>query len=41
LIHRAPGAAEARKRERYRNGERSYDLDGLRQIVEGRPALGS
>jgi 4-hydroxy-4-methyl-2-oxoglutarate aldolase len=29
-------AAEAFKRERYRNGELSYDLDGLRAIVEGR-----
>lgn len=28
-------AAEVRKRERYRNGELSYDLDGLRAIVEG------
>jgi len=34
-------AAEVRKRERYRNGELSYDLDGLREIVEGRPALGT
>ena len=33
--------AEVRKRERYRNGELSYDLDGLREIVEGRPALGT
>jgi 4-hydroxy-4-methyl-2-oxoglutarate aldolase len=31
-------AAEAVKRERYRNGELSYDLDGLRAIVEGDPA---
>jgi 4-hydroxy-4-methyl-2-oxoglutarate aldolase len=29
-------AAEAVKRERYRNGELSYDLDGLRALVEGR-----
>jgi len=28
-------AAEALKRERYRNGELSYDLDGLRAVVEG------
>jgi 4-hydroxy-4-methyl-2-oxoglutarate aldolase len=28
-------AAEAVKRERYRNGELSYDLDGLRALVEG------
>jgi 4-hydroxy-4-methyl-2-oxoglutarate aldolase len=28
-------AAEALKRERYRRGELSYDLDGLRGIVEG------
>lgn len=28
-------AAEALKRERYRAGEFSYDLDGLRAIVEG------
>ena len=28
-------AAEAVKRERYRSGELSYDLDGLRAIVEG------
>ncbi len=28
-------AAEISKRERYRNGELSYDLDGLRAIVEG------
>jgi 4-hydroxy-4-methyl-2-oxoglutarate aldolase len=34
-------AAEVRKRERYRNGELSYDLDGLRAIVEGPPALGT
>jgi 4-hydroxy-4-methyl-2-oxoglutarate aldolase len=31
--------AEVGKRERYRNGELSYDLDGLREIVEGRPTL--
>jgi 4-hydroxy-4-methyl-2-oxoglutarate aldolase len=30
-------AAEVVKRERYRNGELSYDLDGLRAIVEGEP----
>ncbi len=29
-------AAEAGKRVRYRRGELSYDLDGLRTIVEGR-----
>jgi 4-hydroxy-4-methyl-2-oxoglutarate aldolase len=28
-------AAEALKRERFRRGELSYDLDGLRGIVEG------
>jgi 4-hydroxy-4-methyl-2-oxoglutarate aldolase len=28
-------AAEVLKRERYANGELSYDLDGLRAIVEG------
>jgi 4-hydroxy-4-methyl-2-oxoglutarate aldolase len=28
-------AAEIVKRERYRNGELSYDLDGLRALVEG------
>ena len=31
---------EARKRERYRAGEFSYDVDGLRSIVEGAPAKG-
>jgi 4-hydroxy-4-methyl-2-oxoglutarate aldolase len=31
----ARDAAEAGKRERYRNGELSYDLDGLRAVVEG------
>jgi 4-hydroxy-4-methyl-2-oxoglutarate aldolase len=31
----ARDAAEVIKRERYRNGELSYDLDGLRAIVEG------
>ncbi|GAC1492177.1 MAG: 4-carboxy-4-hydroxy-2-oxoadipate aldolase/oxaloacetate decarboxylase [Vulcanimicrobiaceae bacterium] len=31
-------AAEALKRERYRGGALSYDLDGLRAIVEGRTA---
>ena len=30
-------AAEVNKRERYRAGEFSYDLDGLRAIVEGVP----
>jgi 4-hydroxy-4-methyl-2-oxoglutarate aldolase len=29
-------AAEVEKRERYRRGELSYDLDGLRALVEGR-----
>jgi 4-hydroxy-4-methyl-2-oxoglutarate aldolase len=32
----ARDAAEAGKRERYRNGELSYDLDGLRALVEGK-----
>lgn len=30
-------SAEVGKRERYRAGELSYDLDGLRAIVEGNP----
>jgi 4-hydroxy-4-methyl-2-oxoglutarate aldolase len=33
-------AAEASKRERYRRGELSYDLDGLRRLVERSPEVG-
>jgi 4-hydroxy-4-methyl-2-oxoglutarate aldolase len=38
---RERAAVEVRKRERYRAGELSYDLDGLRALVEGASPGGS